>query len=221
MHTSRLSALAATLILAGLAAAPAATFAHGEGDQMDMQNMPGMQGMHAHHMMMMDHKAGIMRSSASYQVPDVKLVDTSGKEVSLRAALDSDGPVMLNFIFTTCSTICPMLTATFSQVQSQLDAAGEPVKLVSISIDPENDTPAKLREYAQKYHAGPNWKMLTGSLESSIAVQRAFDAYRGDKMNHEPVTYMRPGKGKPWVRLDGLASAGDLMKEYRQMVASK
>jgi Uncharacterized protein SCO1/SenC/PrrC, involved in biogenesis of respiratory and photosynthetic systems len=93
--------------------------------------------------------------------------------------------------------------------------------MVSISIDPEHDTPAKLKEYARKFGAGPQWQMLTGSVENSIAVQRAFNTYRGDKMNHEPATFLRAGKGKPWVRLDGFASAGELVKEYRQLMAAK
>lgn len=213
---SKLVAVAA--LFAGVAAAPSAVFAHSDGGQMDMHDMHDM---HAHHHMMMDQKSGLMRSSASYQIPDLNMVDENGRKVSLRDALDADGPVMVNFIFTTCSTICPAMTATFSQVQSKLDPKAEPVKMVSISIDPENDTPAKLKEYARKYNAGPQWRMLTGSVEDSIAVQRAFNAYRGDKMNHEPVTFMRAGKGKSWVRLDGLASAGELMKEFHQMIASK
>lgn len=166
-------------------------------------------------------KPPVMRSSGIYQVPDVTLVDSSGQAIPLRTSLDTDGPVMLNFISSTCSAYCPTLTAAFSQVQARLDPQAEPVRMVSISIDPEHDTPAKLKEYAKKYNVGPQWQMLTGKVEDSIAVQRAFNAYRSDKMNHEPVTFLRAGKDKPWVRLDGLPSVGDLMKEYRRLMASK
>ncbi len=197
-------------LFAGMSATPAAA-------------MDGMEGHdhHHHHAAMAAQKSDVARSSAAYPVPDVKLKDAAGKEVSLRTALDTDEPVMLNFVFTTCTTICPVMSATFSQVQSQLDPKRERVKMVSISIDPEHDTPAKLKEYARKFGAGPQWQMLTGSVENSIAVQRAFNTYRGDKMNHEPATFLRAGKGKPWVRLDGFASAGELVKEYRQLMAAK
>jgi protein SCO1/2 len=59
---------------------------------------------------------------------------------------------------------------------------------------------------------------VTGSSEASVAVQRAFDVYRGDKMSHDPVTLIRAAPGKPWVRLEGFAAANDLIREYRRLV---
>jgi len=173
---------------------------------------------HHHHHAMAD--AAYQRSSASYSIPDVSLVDMDGAQVSLRDGLGGDEPVMLNFIFTSCTAICPVMSATFMQVQEGLGEERSKVRMVSISIDPENDTPARLREYAGRFHAGAQWRMLTGSVEDSIAVQRAFGAYRGGKMNHAPVTFLRAGGAdKPWVRLDGLVSASDIIQEYRKLAA--
>jgi protein SCO1/2 len=56
---------------------------------------------------------------------------------------------------------------------------------------------------------------------SKIPFQKAFDAYRGDKMNHLPVTFVRLAPGKPWVRLDGFATPDDIVREYRTLVAAK
>jgi protein SCO1/2 len=171
---------------------------------------------HQHHAM----PDGYQRSSASYTIPDVRLVDTDGAQVALRDGLGGDEPVMLNFIFTSCTAICPVMSATFMQVQEALGDERRKVRMVSISIDPENDTPAKLKEYAGRFHAGSQWRMLTGSVEDSIEVQRAFDAYRGGKMNHAPVTFLRAGgHDKSWVRLDGLVSASDIVQEYRKLAA--
>ena len=83
------------------------------------------------------------------------------------------------------------MSATFAQVQRELGEDSNEVLMVSVSIDPEQDTPAELAAYAERFHAGPQWTFLTGSLEDSIAVQTAFDAYRGDKMNHTPLTLLR------------------------------
>lgn len=175
---------------------------------------------HHHHHAMAQADAGYQRSDASYRIPDVSLVDMDGKAVSLLDGLGGDGPVLLNFIFTSCTTICPAMSATFMQVQDQLGEEVDRVRMVSISIDPENDTPDRLKEYARRFHAGSQWKMLTGSAEDSIAVQRAFDAYRGGKMNHAPVTFLRAGGAdRSWVRLDGLASASDIVDEYRKLAA--
>ena len=174
---------------------------------------------HHHHHAMAGN--GYTRSVASYQMPDVKLVDADGNEVVLTDSLAVDEPVMLNFIFTTCTTVCPVMSATFSQVQEKLGQEREAVRMVSISIDPEHDSPAQLNEYAKRFEAGPQWSMLTGSAEDSIAVQRAFNVYRGDKMSHEPVTFIRNGSDQPWVRIDGFASADELLREYRDLTSNK
>jgi protein SCO1 len=171
---------------------------------------------HHHHAVPGD---GYTRSVASYKTPDVKLVDANEKEVSLHDSLEGSEPVMLNFIFTTCSTICPVMSATFSQVQAKLGSKRK-IRIISISIDPEHDTPSKLKEYAKRFEAGPQWSMLTGSIENSIAVQRAFEIYRGDKMNHEPVTFMRKGPQQPWVRINGFISADDLLREYDKIASN-
>ena len=171
-----------------------------------------------HHHAMPGEQDGYVRTLASYAIPDVKLLDPNRARVSLRSQLD-DKPVILNFIFTSCGAICPVMSATFSQVQKALGPERDAVRMVSISIDPDFDTPEALKIYAKKYGAGPQWQMLTGSLDNSIAVQRAFDVYRGDKMGHTPVTFLRAKAGQPWVRLDGFASADDILREYRKLAS--
>lgn len=173
---------------------------------------------HHHHHHAMADSSGYQRVSESYDVPDVRLVDAGGVNISLREVLGGDEPVMLNFIFTSCTAICPVMSATFRQVQEQLGEERSKVRMVSISIDPENDTPDRLKEYSAKFGAGPQWRMLTGSVADSIAVQRAFGTFRGDKMNHAPATFLRTGgPGQPWVRLDGLTSAADIIHEYHKL----
>lgn len=176
---------------------------------------------HAHHHHVMPDKSdSYVRTLVAYTVPDVKLLDANGARVSLRNELaEQDRPVILNFIFTSCTAICPVMVATFSQVQATLGPQRSAVRMVSISIDPEQDTPAVLKAYAGKFGAGPQWQMLTGSQHDSIAVQRAFNVYRGDKMGHTPVTFLRAKAGQSWVRLDGFASANDILQEYRQLAA--
>lgn len=156
------------------------------------------------------------RSIRSYVIPDVVLTDADARPVRLQKLLAADGPVMLNFIFTTCGTICPIMVKVFADVPSRLGAAGKNLTLVSVSIDPENDTPAKLKSYANNSGTGARWTFLTGSLKDIKTVQLAFDSYRGDKMSHEPLTLMRLSPGKPWVRIDGFANPDELALEYRR-----
>ena len=114
-------------------------------------------------------------SSVDYHTPAVTLVRQDGKQVLLPHELDDGRTVLLNFIFTTCSSTCPLTSRTLEEFQTKLGADAARVHLVSISIDPEQDTPARLAEYARKFHAGPEWQYYTGSVAASIAAQRAFE----------------------------------------------
>jgi protein SCO1/2 len=156
------------------------------------------------------------RSEAAYEIPDVTLVRDDGVSVKLRTELDDGRPVVLNFVYTSCTTICPMSSQVFEQFQDDIGAGESSVHLVSISIDPEQDTPARLRAYAAQFHALKNWNYYSGSVAAVTAVQRAFNAYRGDKMSHVPLTLLRGAPGRPWVRLDGFARANELVAEQKK-----
>ncbi len=160
------------------------------------------------------------RSTADYVLPAVALVRDDGKKVTLASELDDGRPVVLNFIFTSCTTICPVMSQTFAGLQGRLGDGRDRVHMVSISIDPEQDTPARLAEYARRFHAGPQWRFYTGTVEASVAAQRAFNAYGGDKMRHTPLTLIRAAPGRPWVRIDGFASPEELARELHEPVAS-
>lgn len=160
-------------------------------------------------------QSGPPRREATYQVPAVAVLDQRGRKVAFDKALDDGRPVILNFIFTSCTTICPVMTQIFVQVQAKLAAELDKLHMVSVSIDPEHDTPARLLAYTKVHRTGAQWDFYTGSSESSIAVQKAFDAYRGDKMNHEAVTLLRGPRRKTWVRFDGFASPEVIVDAYR------
>jgi protein SCO1 len=159
-------------------------------------------------------------SATQYSIPPVQLVRDDGKVVFFPEELNDGRPVVLNFIFTTCSSICPLMSQTFAQFDSELGADAHRVHLMSISIDPEEDTPARLREYAQKFHAGPEWQHYTGTVEASLAAQRAFNAWtwRGDKMGHTPLTLVRAAPGQPWLRIEGFVTPTELLKLYRKQL---
>ncbi|WP_455209191.1 SCO family protein [Kaarinaea lacus] len=167
---------------------------------------------HEHHNHQIKNDGVIRVSRTTYSLPETYLTSMESERTDFLRLVNQE-PVILNFIFTTCTAICPVLTATFSQVQEQLTSANLSVPLISITIDPEQDTPARLAEYAKKYGAGPNWQFFTGDKASIVTLQKAFDAYRGNKMNHIPLTFIKTTTNE-WVRIDGFASATDIVKEY-------
>ncbi|OXJ37980.1 hypothetical protein CFB82_06465 [Burkholderia sp. HI2714] len=173
-------------------------------------------GMHMHHAVM----PGTVHTIVRYAEPSVQLVRDDGQAVSLVKELDDGRPVFLTFIYTSCTTICPMVSQTLEQLQGELGADRDKVHIMSISVDPEADTPERLRTYAARFGAGPEWQHYTGTVDASVAAQRAFNVYRGDKMNHTPVTFVRAAPGQPWLRIDGFATPTELLAAYHDVVAS-
>lgn len=158
------------------------------------------------------------RSVVEYTMPDVTLVNQERKEVKLLEIMQSGKPVLVDFIYGTCTTICPVLSAGFSNMQKKLGADADKVHFVSFSIDPEYDTPEVMRHYLDRYYAKPGWDFFTGTRKDIDAVMRAFDAYVPNKMNHYPLIFIRvPGNNK-WVRIYGMISTADLMAEYDKAV---
>jgi protein SCO1 len=194
-----LTARTAVTVLTGLLALGAIAAAAHDASEMDM-----------------DMSQSAHRSSQRYEVPKVYLVRQDGHRVRLDEALNDGRPVVLNFIYTHCATICPMSSQLFERFQLSLGARTARVHLVSISIDPEQDTPARLRAYARKYHARAGWDHFTGSAPDVVAVERAFDAYAGEKMGHRAFTLLRAAPGDAWVRLDGFATLSQLTDVARE-----
>ncbi len=107
--------------------------------------------------------ARYQRTIENYVIPDVVLTNQDGQKVRFKQLLESDKPVAVDFIYATCTTICPILSAGYANLQRKLGADSDKVHLVSITIDPENDTPALLKKYLTQYSAKPGWDFLTGS----------------------------------------------------------
>ncbi len=95
--------------------------------------------------------------------PDALLKTQEGKEVRFYSDLLKNKIVVINFIYTHCQGLCPRQTANLVQVQRELgDHARRNIFFYSISLKPKEDTPEKLREYAEAHHVGPGWRFLTG-----------------------------------------------------------
>lgn len=155
-------------------------------------------------------------SDRYYPIPSLSFISNTGKQVQIESLLSLPHPVMLQFIYTTCTTICPVLSATFSQIQDQLSKIDGNSLLISISIDPEHDNSQKISQYAKRYNANPNWVFLTENSNTVKSLLKSFDVlYPGsNKMNHLSTIFFREHPNMPWRRIDGFLSADELMTEY-------
>jgi len=119
--------------------------------------------------------------------PNVPLITQDGKTVHFYDDMLKGKIVLINFIYTECGDVCPLETAKLAQVSKLLgDRMGKNIFFYSISVDPRHDTPAVLKAYAKKFHAGTGWLFLTGKREDIDAVRKKIGmAARPDE---DPVT---------------------------------
>ncbi|NJD56426.1 MAG: SCO family protein [Nitrospirae bacterium] len=164
-----------------------------------------------------ESKPRYKRSIEKYAVPDVTLVNQDGRKVRLLSLINSGKPVMLDFIYGTCTTICPVLSAGFTNLQNKLGQDAAKVQLISVTIDPEYDTPAVMKDYLKRFRAKPGWDFLTGSREDIDRVMRAFNAYVPNKMAHYPLTLLKASNSDQWVRIYGMVGMSVLMTEYAEL----
>jgi protein SCO1/2 len=162
--------------------------------------------------------AEVKRSVVEIKMPATPLVRQDGAATNLSKELEGGKPVILAFIYTSCTTVCPVTSQIIGRTQNLLGKDLDKARLVSVSIDPEYDTPARLLAYSKLYAAKPQWQHYTGTLKNSVAVQKAFSAYRGDKMNHVPLIFINGGKNNSWVKLEGFPSAEQVVKEYQEQI---
>jgi len=132
----------------------------------------------------------------------------SGQKVPF-ADLIGNRTVAINFIFTSCPTVCPLMGANFGKVQKLLGSRD--VALISVSIDPETDTPARLVEWSKRFGAGPGWTLVTGSTLDINQVLKAFGIFTSDPSSHSPSVFIADAKRGIWRRVDGLASPSTIL----------
>jgi protein SCO1/2 len=150
------------------------------------------------------------------KLPDVELLDQYGHKVRFYTGLVQGRTVAINFIFTTCQTICPLLGANFAKVNQLLGKDADKFLLISISVDPVNDTPANLRAYASRFGVAPAWRLLTGEKRHVDEVLRALGAYTADKIAHTPEVLIGNGQS-PWIRADGLGAPARIVELLRNV----
>jgi protein SCO1/2 len=159
--------------------------------------------------------------------PDVVLINQNGQKVRYYTDLLKGRVVVLNFFYAKCEGVCPGVTANLAKVYKLLgDRMGRQVSMYSITLKPEHDTPQVLKEYAQKYHAGPAWMFLTGKENEIEQIRRGMGFVNSDpvldkdKSQHignicygnEPLTL--------WGGGPGMTRATWLVKEISSVIAA-
>lgn len=153
-------------------------------------------------------------------VPDVDLLDQDGRSVRFRSDVIGERYAAVTFVFTRCPTICPTLNGIFKRLQQDIpERIGKDTVLVTLSVDPVNDIPERLKEHAERLDAAPGWKFLTGELEDVNRLLRSLDVYTPDFWDHAPTVYVVDGRRDVWTRLYGFPTSGrirEVLDGYRE-----
>lgn len=154
------------------------------------------------------------------KIPNPVVYDQSGKKLNFYTDLVKNKTVAIEFIFTTCTTICPPLTATLRKVQQDLgDRVGQDIQLISVTVDPVNDNPERLKEFAERFGAGAGWSFVTGNKPDIDRLLSALGAYVADRNQHSPMILIGNESAGYWTRTYGLAPASKLTQLINEAAA--
>jgi cytochrome oxidase Cu insertion factor (SCO1/SenC/PrrC family) len=157
-------------------------------------------------------RAQDQKSPAEKYFSDVELIDQDGRKLKFYTDVLKGKVVAINTFFTTCTSICPPLNRNFEKMQEAAgDRLGKDVFLVSISVDPETDTPERLKAWGAKFKAGPGWTFVTGEKQEIDKLLNALGAAVSKREDHSPALLIgNDGKGV-WTRTYGLAKIPQIM----------
>lgn len=154
------------------------------------------------------------------RIPDVPVVDQAGQHHNFYSGLVQGRVVAVNFVFTSCTTICPVMGATFAQVQKLLGRRDD-IALISISIDPRTDTPARLAAWGKKVGAKPGWTLVTGDPDDINTLLKAMGVFTPDKNDHGPIIVVGDDRTATWQRINGFAAPQAIVNELRKFEAAR
>jgi protein SCO1 len=163
-----------------------------------------------------------VRQTAELKVADARLVDQNGAALGFKTDVIGKKIVVMDFVYTTCTTVCPVLSALFGQVQSRLGSrVGRDVALVSVTVDPVRDTPARLKEYSARFDAGPGWIWLTGQKPAVDGVLKSLGAYTSNFVDHPALVLVGDGASGKWTRYYGFPDPDQIVAKIEELQAAR
>jgi protein SCO1/2 len=169
-----------------------------------------------------DSGSAIESSPAAKYFPDAVLVNQDGQEMRFYSDLLQGKVVVINTIFTTCTGICPVMSKTYARLQDFLgDRLGRDVYLISISVDPENDTPKRLKAFGDAFGAKKGWYLLTGEKANVDLVLHKLGHYVEQKESHTAIMLMGNEPTGLWKKAFGLADSEEIAAILESVLEDK
>jgi len=177
---------------------------------------------HAKHRAMMKQSQADISTASDIKLRDEVLLDQHGTKVRFVSDVIGDQIVVMDFVYTTCTTVCPVLSAIFQQVQTKLgDRLGIDVKMISMSVDPVRDTPERMNKYAQGLRAHADWTWLTGEKTTVDEVLRGLGAYTPNFEDHPSIVLVGDPQRGTWKRFFGFPGPDKILAAVDAMTAAR
>ena len=153
------------------------------------------------------------QSPAQNYFTDTVLVDQNGIERRFYSDLVKGKTVIINVMFTTCKDSCPVMAGNYARIQEWLGPRlGKDANMISISVDPETDSPARMKAFGEKFKARPGWYLVTGKKENVELVLKRLGLYVADKQDHLSLFLIGNDATGLWKKAIGVAKADDLIQ---------
>src|SRR5919107_1894443 len=165
---------------------------------------------------------GAQESAAQKYFSDVELTDQDGRKLRFYSDVLKGKPVAIPPFPPAGRAVSPPMNRNMEKIQEALgDRVGKDVFLVSISVDPETDTPAVIKEYSKKFHAKPGWMFLTGKKENVDWALYKVGQYVEDKQDHTTVIIIGNEATGLWKKAFGMSKPAELIQIVESVANDK
>jgi cytochrome oxidase Cu insertion factor (SCO1/SenC/PrrC family) len=163
-----------------------------------------------------------LAAAARNYFPNLVLVNQDNQPMRFYEDLLKGKTVLINFMLTHCTGACSPMTANLAKVQKYLgEHVGKEVVMISISVDPEHDTPDALKRYAEGFKIQPGWYFLTGTKENVDGVLSKLGGYTDDPQKHSTVLIIGDEATGQWMKVPALAKPSEIADAVAKILAAK
>ena len=160
-------------------------------------------------------------ASVALSVPDIEVVNQDGQHVRFNSQVVDGRIAIVTGFFTTCSSMCPITQEKLAQVAKLLGPRlGKEVVIVSVSVDAENDTPARMKDWAEKFHTGPGWTLLSGNRAEVDTLLKSLGLFVELRQRHQSAL-MIGSAATGWVRISSWTPSEKLARLVQTMSSAK
>lgn len=166
--------------------------------------------------------ASASAAAVRVRLVDVPLTTHENRPYRLAEAARNSQLVVIGFAYTNCTSFCPLTSALLARVhEKSREQPGRPVQILTITVDPDRDTPERLAAQARLHAGSPQWLWLTGTRNNVHATLRGLGAYTPNYEDHPAMLLVGDPQRGQWIRLNGLPDPELVAEQLARLHATR